>query len=175
VKEHRFTLIFDVSSAPGDADQHVEALGAGGCDDAIVGVGKAGRLALAFDREAETARYAVLSTILDVRKAIPEAVLIEVTPDFVGVTEVAEIVGRSRQNIRKLLLNRAVLAPPPVHQGNPSLWHLADLLVWLKNQKSYRVQNELIDLAQTNMQINIAVSQRNADRSMQDDIEALLV
>lgn len=175
MKEHRFTLIFDVSSAPGDADHHVEALGAGGCDDAIVGVGKTGRLALAFDREAETARSAVLSAMADVRKAIPEAVLTEATPDLVSVTEVAEIVGRSRQNIRKLILSCAAPAPAPAHQGNPSLWHLADLLVWLRNQRSYHVQDELIDLAQTNMQLNIAVSVRNADRSIRDDMKALLV
>jgi hypothetical protein len=173
VEEHRFTFIFDVASVPGDTDQHVENLGANACDDAIVGVGKAGRLALAFDREGESAKAAVLSALRNVKQAIPEAVLIEATPDFVDITDVAQIVGRSRQNIRQLLLSRGTAAPAPVHEGNPSLWHLAELLVWLRDQKSYRVQSELIELARTNMQLNIAVSRREMDDALQGEIGAL--
>jgi hypothetical protein len=91
------------------------------------------------------------------------------------VTEVAEFVGRTRQNIRKLLLTCAAYTPAPVHEGNPSLWHLADLLVWLKDQKSYSIQTDLMDLAWTNKQVNIAASQYNADSSMQEAVRVLLV
>ncbi len=70
-----------------------------GCDDALVGVGQPGRIALDFTREARSASEAVLSAIKDVQRAIPGARLIEAGPDYVGLTEVAEMVGVTRQNI----------------------------------------------------------------------------
>ena len=46
----------------------------------------------------------MISALPHVKKAIRNAELIEVTPDFVGLTDVAELVGVSRQNMRKLML-----------------------------------------------------------------------
>ncbi len=52
-----------------------------GRDDALIGVGRAGRIALNFDREAESACAAVARAVSEVKAAIPEARLIEVVPD----------------------------------------------------------------------------------------------
>jgi hypothetical protein len=81
VNEHEFSLIFDLAGAKLRLDECVESLGAHGCDDAIVGVGKAGRLALSFTRRSPSATGAVLSAIGDVKSAIPGALLLEAAPD----------------------------------------------------------------------------------------------
>ena len=103
----------------------------------MIGIGQPGRLALEFTREAENAEAAVRSALADVRIAIPSARLIEVAPDLVGLTDVAEIVGVSRQNMRKLMLAYPSSFPAPVHEGSASIWHLADVLTWLQAKGSY--------------------------------------
>src|SRR5690348_6260120 len=100
--DYEFTLKFTLPDSATDTDQCVEALAAAGCDDALVGVGQSGRIALNFTRTAKSAFEAVSTALRDVRKAIPEAVLVEASPDFVGLTDVAEIAGFTRQNMRKL-------------------------------------------------------------------------
>jgi hypothetical protein len=174
VNTYEFSLVFDTSAVAGEADDLVEALGEHGCDDAIVGIGRVGRLALDFDREAPDAVEAVLSAVRDVIEALPGAVLVEASPDFVGITEVADIVGRSRQNIRKLLLSGASPSPAPVHEGSPSLWHLEDILIWLGDRKGYEIDDDLLDLARVTKQLNLASSLRQLDSTMRADLEAML-
>lgn len=79
--EFDFTLSFALRSPDSDTGALVERLGSAGCDDAVVGVGKRGRLALAFTREADCAARAVSSAIADVRHAAPGATFIEAAPD----------------------------------------------------------------------------------------------
>lgn len=172
MKEFEFTLKFQVPTA--EPDQYLGRLHEEGCDDALVGVGKKGRIALDFIREADSAHAAVLSAVSDVRRAIPGAALVEATPDFVGLTDAAEILGFSRQNMRQLIFSCEASAPVPVHEGKPTIWHLAELLKWLREQRSYPVQDELIDLAETNMQVNIAVNAHNAKPTLQREIRSIL-
>ena len=102
--EYTFTLKYQLTDDDRDSQTLVERLGEAGCDDALVGIGQPGRLALEFTREAVDADEAVRSALADVRRAAPSARLIEVAPDLVGLTDVADIVGVSRQNMRKLML-----------------------------------------------------------------------
>ncbi len=76
-----FTLKFSVPEDGAGTDSYVEQLGDAGRDDALIGVGRAGRIALNFDREAESACAAVAGAVSEVKAAIPEARLIEVVPD----------------------------------------------------------------------------------------------
>lgn len=154
--EYDFTIKFKLPSTDESIDELVEKLGSAGCDDALVGVGTPGRIALKFSREAKSSEAAILSAIKDVKKAIPSAELIEVGPDFVGLTDVADIAGVSRQNIRKLMRSHTSTFPPAVHDGSASVWHLAPMLHWLETTVSYSISPSLFDVAQTAMQINIA-------------------
>lgn len=154
--EHTFTLKYQLSDEDANLQELVERLGAAGCTDALVGIGRPGRLALEFTREAETASEAVLSALADVRSVVPSAKLIEVAPDLVGLTDVAQIVGVSRQNMRKLMLNHRASFPVPLHEGSATIWHLSDVLAWLKTKGGYRVPNHLLEIAQVNLQINVA-------------------
>lgn len=86
--EYTFTLKYQLADDDSAPDALVERLGAAGCDDALVGVGQPGRLALEFTREAGSAEEVMRSALADVKAAIPSARLIEVSPDLVGLTDV---------------------------------------------------------------------------------------
>ncbi|MFJ1298557.1 helix-turn-helix transcriptional regulator [Pseudomonadota bacterium AL_CKDN230030165-1A_HGKHYDSX7] len=152
---HEFTLKYQVGLASeGGLDALIERLGEAGCDDALVGSGQPGRLALAFSREAADAAEAMRSALRDARQAMPEATLIEAGPDLVGLTETADLMGMSRQNMRKLMLANDDF-PAPVHGGGTALWHLADLLHWLAG-RGYAVPAPHLAVARVTMQVNIA-------------------
>jgi hypothetical protein len=75
--EFDFGLTFKLGPGSDDPGVLVERLGAAGCNDALVGIGHPGRIALHFTREAHSVQEAVLTTLRDVKAAIPEAELIE--------------------------------------------------------------------------------------------------
>lgn len=154
--EYSFTLKYQLAQRDAHHDELVERLGAAGCDDALVGIGQPGRIALAFVREADSARAALLGALAEVKQAIPSAKLIEAAPDFVGLTDVADAVGVSRQNMRKLMVNHATSFPTPVHEGNASIWHLAEVMSWLQARGTYNVDASMLEVAQSAMQVNLA-------------------
>jgi hypothetical protein len=65
--EYTFTLKYQLADNDRTPDILVERLGEAGCDDALVGIGQPGRLALEFTREAESADAAVRSALADVQ------------------------------------------------------------------------------------------------------------
>jgi hypothetical protein len=75
--EYEFELRFKFPADEADSDELVERLGEAGCNDALIGVGRPGRIALWFTREADSAEDALVSAQEDVKKAIPTAELIE--------------------------------------------------------------------------------------------------
>jgi hypothetical protein len=126
----------------------------------MVGIGQKGRIALDFARESRTAFEAVASAVRDVKTAIPGAELVEASPDFVGLTDVAALAGFSRQNMRKLMTSNPATFPMAVHEGTPSVWHLAPILAWLAEYQRREVDRDLLDVAKTNMALNIAKETR---------------
>ncbi len=172
--EYTFTLKYQLADGDRDPGVLVERLGEAGCDDALVGIGQPGRLALEFTREAADADEAVRSALADVRRAVPSARLIEVTPDLVGLTDVAEIVGVSRQNMRKLMLAHPGSFPAPVHEGSASIWHLADVLAWLQAKGSYSLAKDVLDVARVALQVNVAKEGRRLPRSASKELQALV-
>ncbi|KXU89065.1 DNA-binding protein [Paraburkholderia monticola] len=161
--EYVFTLKYRLVAEDCDADAIVERLGEAGCDDATVGVGQPGRLGLLFTREGATAFEAVASALKDVKRAVPSARLVEAGPDFVGLTDVAEVAGVSRQNMRKLMVNHAMDFPAPVHEGSASVWHLADVLEWLIARGGYEIKTGVADVAKLAKQINLTKEVRQIE------------
>ena len=153
--EYEFTLTYQLAPTDSDHEAIVERLGAAGCTDALVGTGHPGRVAIEFIREARSAQDAMNSALRDVHAAIPTAKLIEVSPDLVGISDVAAITGVTRQNLRKLLERHAAGAPTPVHAGTPSLWHLTDMLAWLREQVNYQYPPMTLEVARAAEQINL--------------------
>jgi hypothetical protein len=142
MKTYEFELKFSLHKTAPDPGYFIERLGETGCTDALVGIGQSGRIAFHFNRDANCAFEAVLSAIKDIKQAIPEASLIEAAPDLVGLSDIADILGYSRQNIRKLMMNNLASFPTPIHEL-------------------------LLDVANTTMQLNIAKESQHLDASLQ--------
>lgn len=159
--EYDFTLKFRLPQAEGDPGKFLGALSDAGCDDALVGIGQPGRIALDFTREAPSAQDAIASAVRAVQQAIPGAELVEAAPDFVGLTDVAELVGCSRQNIRKLMLGNRDTFPEAMHEGSQAIWHLHPLLAWFAEVQKRDVDRALIDVAEITMKLNLARQTRH--------------
>ena len=159
--EYTFTLRYKLADNDQEPDALVERLAEASCDDALIGIGQRGYLALEFTREAPNALEAFRTALADVKAAIPEAVLIEAAPDFVGLSDVADLVGVTRQNMRKLMLSHTDTFPPPVHGGSTLIWHLDDVLDWLSARGRYPVAQTTLETARLLRQLNLARETRH--------------
>lgn len=174
MQDYDFKLKFTLPANCPASDELLERLGDAGCDDALVGIGQQGRIALDFTRTSSSAQKAILSALSDVKKAIPGAKLIEACPDLVGLTEVADFVGVSRQNMRKLWLAHSPTFPAPTHEGSSSLWHLALVLTWLQERGSYPVQRSLLEVAHAAMQVNLVKEAEHMTHRLPKRVQALV-
>jgi len=171
--EYIFTLKYRLDDYGGDDQALLDALFEAGCDDALSGIGKSGRLALEFAREADSATDALESAIADVRKAVDNAELVEVLPDYVGLTDIAEHVGMSRQNLRKIATKQGATFPAAIHEGNPSLWHLSDALSWLA-ENGYAVDAATLEISAAARELNTAIQARRLSADRSRELEALM-
>jgi hypothetical protein len=71
--EHNFTLTYQLHPDDSNHDSIIERLHECGCNDALVGLGVEGHIALEFIREGATAASAIESAKADVARAIPTA------------------------------------------------------------------------------------------------------
>ena len=88
---YEFTLRFGLPKGENHTDALVERLFEVGCNDALIGTGRPGRIALCFCRKARSATDAISSAIADVKQAIPNAKLLETIPEPAGPTRVADM------------------------------------------------------------------------------------
>lgn len=172
MNEYQFELTFKLPQGE-EPDQYFAEL-ENSCSDAIIGTGQTGYMAFDFTRESSSAYDAIVSAVVDVKKVIPEASLTEATPDFVGLTDVADLLGFTRQYMRKLMVNSGTTFPSPVHEGKSSLWHLSNILHWLKENNKVEVEDELIDVAMVNKKFNLIKELNHTNDSMQDNIRELM-
>jgi hypothetical protein len=156
MKQFDFTLKFSLSNTNSEAESYIELLGKVGCDDALIGIGQKGRIALQFFREANNAYEAILTAIKEVKSVIPDARLVEATPDLVSIYDMAEILGFSCQDMRKLILTDDLTFPTPIHEGKFAIWHLAKVLKWFEQKQRKYIEASLMEIANANMQLNIA-------------------
>ncbi len=172
--EYAFTLKFKLPHAEDNDEKIMLSLAEAGCTDALVGLGSAGHIGLEFIREAASAEVAILSAMEDVNKALPGATLIEAGPDFVGLTDVADLVGVSRQNMRKLMINNTADFPEPVHTGSSAIWHLTHLLDFL-GKRQYGFAKSIADVAWAAMQINLTKQATLIDTEIERKVRQRLV
>lgn len=155
MNSYDFELIFKLPHSDEDLCQYSDLLFEHGCDDAIISSGQLGMLALSFTREASTAKEAIESAIKNVTAAIPAIELVEASPDFVSITDISTILGNSRQYTRKLFNEKKDL-PNPVHIGNPSIWHLSEILHWIKSLSTKTNFNDsLLEVSAITRDINL--------------------
>ena len=174
MNEYEFTLKFNFPDTSVNPESYLESLAQAGCDDALIGIGQKGRIAFNFNREADSALSALCSAIEQVKSVIPDAQLIEATPDFVGLSDIADVVGCSRQNLRQLMINNQATFPAPVHEGKAAIWHLSNVLNWLKEGKGYVIEDSLLDVAKATMQLNITKEAFKLDLAINKKFNELL-
>lgn len=167
VSKYDFTLTFTLPDRSADPADYLDALYEAGCDDATVGVGKRGSIALEFTREAKSAEKAVQSAIAAVGKAIAGAELVEVKPDLVNLSDVADLVGCSRQNIRKYAAGEiaAVKAPfpAPAFIGSPDLWHFVEVGCWLIKHTDFKPRQEILEAAAAASIVNLDMQRKRIE------------
>lgn len=175
MSHYEFTLKFALPRQNVEPEVLVEQLFANGCDDALIGIGQHGRMALDFAREAPSAGEAVVSALSDVQRIIPGTRLIEASPDFVGLTDIANFLGFSRQNMRKLLIQSGPNFPLPVHDGKPAIWHLSTVLEWFTSVKGRELDGSLLEVCRINMQCNLVKDAAGIDAKVSARLKALVV
>ena len=171
--EYIFTLKYRLHDHDSGHEALIDRLFEAGCDDALPAIGHPGRLALEFAREADSATAALENAIADVCKAVVNAELIEVLPDYAGLTDIAEHVGMSRQNLRKIVTKNGSTFPAAVHEGNPSLWHLSDALTWLV-EHGYPVDAATLEISAAACEVNTAIQARRLSADRSRELEALM-
>jgi len=165
-KEYTFTLKYKLPNHEAASDELAERLYANNCDDALIGIGMPKRIALEFMREANSAEEAINSAHQDVMSTLPEAELIEASPDYVGMTDIANIVNVSRQQIRKLYNQHLPDFPTPVHEDKSTLWHLAPVLEWLATHTHYNFDATLLDVAKHTARLNENRTVNKSEKTM---------
>ena len=174
MNQYDFTLSFALPQKDVDPEVFVEQLYGDGCDDALIGIGQHGRIALDFTREASSAGEAVLSALSDVQRVIPGARLVEASPDLVGLTDIANLLGFSRQYMRKLVLKNGPECPLPVHEGKPAIWRLATVLAWFNEQQIRKIDEALLGISRINMQCNLFKESAELDHDLSDRLKSLV-
>lgn len=172
--EYHFALRYRVAQCDGSLDDLIDRLAVAGCDDALIGLGQPGRIALEFSRDADSAQAAVHSALQDVKRGMPAACLIEAGPDYVGLTDVAQQLGMSRQNMRKLMLAYPDTFPSPVHEGKTSIWRLHQVLDWLNAKGGYDIDASLLDVSRVVFEVNVAKDALNTPKLPQRNLQSLL-
>lgn len=103
--------------------------------------------------------------------AIPRCRFIEATPDFVGITDIANLLGFSRQNMRKILEKSGTDFPPPVHDGSRPIWHLEPVLSWFAEKQSRRIDTALLEISRVNRYCNYVKERGLLDRDVPEDFK----
>jgi hypothetical protein len=153
--DYEFALRFRLPDPDMDAEGLLGSLQNAGCDDATVGTAQRGRIALDFTRTAPSAREAMDSALRDVQRAIPGVELLEATPDYVGVTDIADVIGVSRQRVLVEITCHRATFPRPVHEGRSALYHLAPVLLWFADARKRSIEPRLVEVARAAMCVNV--------------------
>ncbi|MGN7611606.1 helix-turn-helix transcriptional regulator [Magnetococcales bacterium HHB-1] len=155
MKTFEFTLVLTISDSEWDADTFEDKLFESGCDDALVFSGRRGVLALEFNRNALSAEQAILSALENIKTAFPTTELLEIKPDLVTLSDIAKLLGQSRQNIRKL-----EGFPPPIITAPSPLWHLYQVTQWYEKNKHQVFEKTLVAVAKAAWRQNAALEQK---------------
>ncbi len=133
-RTHRFTLVFDGIDV---SDERVlDALFAGGCDDALFGV-RDGEPFADFERPGETLPEAVVRAVAEIGSVAPGARLTRIEPtSLVSLAAIADRVGLTREAVRLYATGHRGRGgfPSPVNHidGVTRLWWWPDVARWLE-------------------------------------------
>lgn len=101
-QEYTFTLKFKLPFVSTDSQQDalVDQLYANGCDDALIGTGLLGQLAVEFIREAASLEEALITALKDVLNTLPSAEFIEVSPSNLKLQAIEQLAAPYQQTYK---------------------------------------------------------------------------
>lgn len=145
-----------------DMELYVDRLADATNDDAIIGISDNGRLTLDFEKEGNAIFALVEQAIYEVKSEVPEAKLVEVTPDLVGITELAAMLDVTRQAARKMWEKNMPNFPAPIKYGNgmSPIWHMASVLDWMDKSDKYETPDGMLEVAKIAMKQNLIKAQK---------------
>ena len=168
---YSFSLVLDGvnSETPKLEDQLYEA----GCDDALVCF--YGRTVyLVFDRESESFRQAVLSAIQQIESLVGCRVKSVDAGGYVGVSDIAERSGLTKQSISLLKEGKRGKGdfPSPLYRlsGKQPLWQWSEIAEWLSNHD--KLPQNLAQNAELVNDLNLALQLR--EPSVKKKVDVLL-
>jgi hypothetical protein len=167
MKTFEFTLHFKLPADHQDPSHWLDALFEAGCDDATVGVGRTGFIALDFAREAASPFKALSSAIAAVKRAIPGCEFVTAAPDLVGLADIAILASMTRQNLQKYATNAIrdthVKFPAPVVLGSDARWRFAEIASWLIAIRPGAVKRETVEVSVAAAKVNIKAQEKRLE------------
>ncbi|PLR37298.1 DNA-binding protein [Chimaeribacter californicus] len=156
---YHFSLtLAGVTPATPNLEQHLFEQG---CEDALICAYNQ-TVYLEFDREADDFSSALLSAVRDCEAAPLRASVVAADADLVGLSDIAELTGMTRQAIALLKEGKRGTGnfPSPVQRlkGASPLWRWAEVAAWLAEQQ--RLPPEMADNARQLAALNLALQLR---------------
>lgn len=159
--EYNFQLIFKLDKPDDDPERYLDILYESGCDDATIGMGMTGFISLDFIRETDSALVALESAYRNVKKAIPNAILIRAEPYLLNLSELAFMFGCTKQNLRKYARGEVATVnvefPLPMVSGKTNYWLVAEVTKWLHENSAFKVSNETLEMLFAVWSLNQAI------------------
>jgi hypothetical protein len=172
--EHHFTLV--LAPDPGLEDgSAVEALGAAGATDSMVGRGPDGVWVAVFAREAPSFEEALKSGLAAVRDA--RLVVRRVEPDdLVTQSEVAERLGRTSESVRLLASGQrgdgTFPAPSVRTTSRGSLWRWSQVAAWAGRPAEEVDRAEWVAVVNARLQLDLLNTPK--ERAMLKEVARML-
>ncbi len=161
MNNYQFQLVFLLHPNE-DAEQHLDALFEAGCDDGLMGIGKAGYLAADFTRGSITAYEAIKTAIKAVTDAIPHAKLIKAGPYIANLSEMANLFGCTKQNLSKYARGESLKKesfPCSIISGKVDYWYVLDIASWFYKQDKMNIQKQDVEALKAIHDLNIAIEE----------------
>ncbi|MCS2162664.1 DNA-binding protein [Scandinavium sp. H11S7] len=160
-----FNFTLTLSGVTSDTTALEDRLFTAGCNDALVCFyGTA--VYLEFDRDAQSLAQAVLCAVNDIESAGIGARVESVDSTLVGLSDIAELTGLTRQAIALLKdgARGSRQFPGPVQRvkGNSPLWHWRTVVDWLASEGRIPPDSPLITNAHILDSMNLALQLRSS-------------
>lgn len=158
-----FNFTLTLSGVTSDTTGLEDALFSAGCDDALICFyGTAAYLE--FDRHGESLTQAVISAVSDIESSGIGARVESVDSTLLGLSDIAELTGLTRQSIALLKdgARGSRQFPGPVQRvkGNSPLWRWCTVVDWLASEGRIPFDSPLIDNARVLDNLNLALQLR---------------
>ena len=173
MKEYDFALNFKFANHEIDPEIYLDKLYEAGLSDAVFGIGEKGGISIDIIRESKSAYDAIYSAIQQVKSVIPDAELIHVFPDVVGVRDLSEIFECSRQNIQKFVSKRNF--PEPLYRSSQAIWYLRTVLRWFTQSSDKKIPEEITDVAELAREINSSLEAKQSIPEVLDQASKLVL